>query len=238
MITQQFEHGIEDSLNNALRRYVADAATGTVNEQLLAEIQQYATLIGETKKSPEFPKSILWQLQEVEQKFLDKFNQKRKASVRECERCGRWLVTRSSQPAKYCSLHCACKAKQEKNSRQVSCAKCGKEFLKPVSKMTAKSGLYFCSRACKDAAQRLGGIKEIMPDHYGKSDDYRGLFTEEELFCHRCGYNEFSSSVEIHHIDENHDNNARENLIPLCGCCHRALHRGHWTFSPEPLLRD
>ena len=57
----------------------------------------------------------------------------------------------------------------------VECAKCGKEFYKNESKKkNSKSGLFFCTRTCKDSAQTIGngGIKKIMPPHYGNGNNY------------------------------------------------------------------
>ena len=60
---------------------------------------------------------------------------------------------------------------------------------------------------------------------------YRNLFTEAELVCSRCGYDEFSCAVEIHHKDKDRTNNDKENLIPLCACCHRGLHNNKWKHG-------
>jgi hypothetical protein len=38
--------------------------------------------------------------------------------------------------------------------------------------------------------------------------------------CAECG----DQDVEMHHINGNRDNNNIENLIPLCGSCHRLIH--------------
>ena len=86
---------------------------------------------------------------------------------------------------------------------------------------------------CKDEAQKIGGIKEIMPPHYGtaEKETYRELFQQSEFICRRCGYNEFVGCVDIHHIDENHKNNEKANLMPLCATCHKALHWKLWKLE-------
>lgn len=70
-----------------------------------------------------------------------------------------------------------------------------------------------------------------MPPHFGtaKVVDYRALFEQKEFVCSRCGYDEFSCSVDIHHIDGNRENNDKSNLIPYCANCHKALHGGKWN---------
>lgn len=89
----------------------------------------------------------------------------------------------------------------------------------------SKSGLYFCNRKCKDKAQKLGGIKEIMPSHYGTSEISNKTFIEsiENPQCAGCGENKIYLLC-VHHIDGNHDNNIKENFEIVCGNCHIKRH--------------
>ena len=41
--------------------------------------------------------------------------------------------------------------------------------------------------------------------------------------CAICGWNEDKRILEVHHIDENHDNNELNNLMILCPICHKKL---------------
>ena len=160
-------------------------------------------------------------------RYTDKAGQKRWGIMTCCKQCDKAFPTRISKPAKYCSAQCANKSKQTKVT--VQCSWCSQDFFRRPSRLdnkVSKSGLYFCCRKCKDEAQKLGGIEEIMPPHYGTgTPHYRELFSEEELICARCGYDEFKSCVDIHHIDGNRKNNDESNLIPLCSNCHCAYHR-------------
>ena len=112
------------------------------------------------------------------------------------------------------------------------CALCGKMFHKSASKMLSpKSGLVFCCRAHKDEAQRLGGLREIMPPHYGTS-----LATGSRSFrsmrqrlgglkrCSRCGYDKVPGILVVHHVDRNRLNSSPENLVDLCPNCHSEDH--------------
>jgi hypothetical protein len=172
---------------------------------------------------------------EIKVKFTDSSGQKRRGVVRTCPVCKQEFVSRyqdGKATQKYCSIQCRGKGKQ--NRVEVQCAYCCIYFYKKVSKLKlSKSKFYFCSRQCKDKGQSLkGGIKEIMPPHYGTgSIDYRALFTPEELYCRRCGYKEFDCSVQVHHIDKDRNNNSKENLYPLCANCHWALHKNKWIFK-------
>jgi hypothetical protein len=172
---------------------------------------------------------------------------KRKATRVVCENCGKEALQRttSRSAARFCSQKCGSEHQSKTKSVSVTCRLCNKVFRrKQSSLLNSKSGLYFCSRACKDEAQKLGGVKEIQPPHFGtrtrpkpKSNRknnriaHRKLFQEIELVCARCGYKEFSCSVDIHHKDFNHLNNDKSNLLPLCANCHRSLHYNRWEIE-------
>ena len=141
-------------------------------------------------------------------------------------------VRRSTRKHHICPI-CQEEDKDEKyaESRQeVECAYCKIKFLKPLSKLDrSKSGLYFCCREHKDLAQRLESgqeFQEMRPDHYGTTDskNYREkAFREYEHKCTICDWNEDSDVLEVHHIDENRENNKIDNLIILCPICHKKL---------------
>ena len=114
------------------------------------------------------------------------------------------------------------------------CDMCGVEFSRALSDLKkSRSGHRFCSKKCKDNASKIDGIPGINKSiKSGKYVNYRAKFTDEELVCARCGYKEFTSSVAIHHKDEDRTNNRKEtNLIPLCHNCHNALHNKLWFLS-------
>lgn len=108
----------------------------------------------------------------------------------------------------------------------VKCANCKKDFYKSKLKQkNSKSGLFFCCRACKDKAQRIGGIKEIQPNHYTnklRSTSHKGLIKRIKgiNFCEKCGYNKHIEILQIHHKDRDRNNGDLENLIVLCPNCH------------------
>lgn len=168
----------------------------------------------------------------MENFIIDKWGKKRKVIEKICKYCSNTFLTRDNKPNKYCSLKCGNKANQAELI-SVECAKCKKSFKKKCyTLLNSKSGLYFCNYECKNAAQRIGGIKEIQPPHYGTGKkNYRDNFTEKELYCRGCGYKKFPSCIEIHHIDYNNKNNKKENLLPLCCNCHQEHHRCNIDLS-------
>lgn len=117
---------------------------------------------------------------------------------------------------------------QYKNNRtEVECAYCGKKFIRPNSKLiNSKSGLYFCCREHKDLAQRIVSGEEfttMRPAHYGTIGITNYRVRAFETYPHKCavcGWDEDEDILQVHHINENRQDNAIENLIILCPTCH------------------
>jgi len=142
----------------------------------------------------------------------------------------------SKNRGKYCSALCASKHYHSQpkykaiKTPNVQCGWCKKDFYKaPSRKSASKSGMVFCCRKHKDLAQRLDGLSEIHPKHYGLSTrptaHYRTkAFENLDKKCSRCGYNEYEQLLDVHHKDENKLNNDISNLEILCAMCHRKHH--------------
>lgn len=166
-------------------------------------------------------------------KFTDKYGTKRKGYKKVCESCeDEYVVSKARyEKSKFCSKECRNKGNEREKST-LTCPVCNETFIRLNSTLKAKSGIYFCSVVCKDKAATISqGIEQIWPSFYGTGKDaYRKLFTKKELKCKRCGFDEFKECVDVHHIDGDHTNNDKNNLMPLCSCCHRALHIGLWKL--------
>jgi hypothetical protein len=141
----------------------------------------------------------------------------------------------------FCSQSCSTRnaiALRPKPEPNVSCAHCGIRFYKNFSKQNgSKSKLYFCSREHKDIAQRLGGIKEIMPPHYGtaKTPEYRDkAFAHYPHKCANCGWNKYPDVLEVNHKNIDRSDNSITNLELLCPTCHQVFHyetkTGRYTY--------
>jgi hypothetical protein len=97
------------------------------------------------------------------------------------------------------------------------CPVCNKGFLVKNGSRREKR---VCSKGCSNSYFRSG--KNGIPytpglKRYGAK--YRTLcFSVYPVKCALC---DFDKIVEVHHIDENHDNNDIDNLIPLCPNHHK-----------------
>ena len=136
---------------------------------------------------------------------------------------------------KFCSRKCAGEYNGKRRiitTTNVTCALCSKPFhLSDSKRKNSKSGLYFCSRRHKDMAQRIGGVEEIMPAHYGNGNnaDYRSLiFSVRPKICERCGFDKHQAAIVVHHKDRNRSNNDITNLEVLCANCH---YIEHWNIT-------
>ena len=131
---------------------------------------------------------------------------------------------------KFCSLSCSSKHQKRQSKKvQCTCYFCNESFYRVPSKLkNSKSGLYFCSRTCKDNAQRLhSGIIPLQPSHYnnGHHIRYRRLaFDNLPHLCALCGYSDNPEILEVHHKDCNRKNNSLDNLQILCPNCHAVYH--------------
>ena len=173
-------------------------------------------------------------------KIIEKDGYLRRAVEVVCDNCNkRFLkavrhIKRKPNSKHYCSSKCASEGSRDRVT--LKCSNCNKEFERVPSKMKySKSGLYFCSRECKDAAQCVGGLVEIQPPHYGTGQTkYRELaFNKYPHECTICGYNDYPKILEVHHIDNDRDNNDIDNLVILCPNCHTGVHLDILLLNPH-----
>lgn len=171
-------------------------------------------------------------------RFVDKDGKTRKGEYRNCQYCQQKFLTRIDRSIRYCSHEC--NRADRKCGVFIKCAWCQKEFYKKSCQLrNSKSGLYFCRRKCKDEAQRLGGIQQIMPSHYGTRtspiciDDFNTV----ERKC-ACGESRYYLMC-VHHIDGNRNNNAESNIEIVCYNCHALRHMeqtlGIWHLNYKQL---
>jgi HNH endonuclease len=151
-----------------------------------------------------------------------------------CLKCNKQFTARQTDInrgyGKFCSLSCSTSfTKTKEKLPNTICSYCNIVFYKKPSNLrNSRSGFYFCCRTHKDLAQRIGGIKEIQPPHYGVHEpkrNYRILaFRHLPNQCVECGYCKILNVLDVHHIDHNRSNNNIENLEILCPTCHMERH--------------
>ena len=100
----------------------------------------------------------------------------------------------------------------------LKCAYCGKEFQKLKSKLVAISGKYFCSHTCSNRYKNISIFNPFNSLAYR-----RNAFLVQPHKCALCGWDKDERVLQVHHIDENHNNNDISNLIILCPNCHQYL---------------
>ena len=60
------------------------------------------------------------------------------------------------------------------------------------------------------------------------------IFDEHDGSCALCGKEYSKRGIHIHHIDGDHGNQTKENMIPLCVRCHKLVHE--LLYHPNPAL--
>lgn len=155
--------------------------------------------------------------------------------VRNCKNCNKEFIPPTREVNRgfghYCSRTCG-KTAPRRVVRVVIpnciCSTCGAQIYKsPSKRKNSRSGLYFCSRSCKDKGQRLeSNLPQIHPSHYGKGEhNYREIASRHyDRKCVKCGYCKIPEVLETHHKDRNTSNNHPENLEVLCPTCHMEDH--------------
>ena len=167
---------------------------------------------------------------------------RRRGEQANCLECSVSFIRRKSHSNGkkiFCGQNCFHKHSNKNKQVVVSCYICAVSIIRSKSKVAlSKSGLSFCSRLCKDKAQRISsGVKAIQPCHYGQEcQTYREVAKRTRPFvCCDCGLF-FEPLLTVHHIDGNSKNNNPENLEVLCFTHHALRHlmldgEGKWILS-------
>lgn len=160
-----------------------------------------------------------------------------------CEKHQLEFTTRYENVARSTRKHHICPLCQQENKQKnmvvTTCDYCGEIIAKSPSRI---KDFNFCSRECKDKAQRLESgslFADMRPNHYGQgSSEYRRhAFGEYQHQCAVCGWNEDASILEVHHIDSDRSNGSMDNLIILCPTCHRKLTSKKYILEENRIIK-
>lgn len=106
---------------------------------------------------------------------------------------------------------------------KVTCKECESIFsVIEREKLHPQKEQYFCSRVC---ANSIGGKAKSKKYHYDDVAHYTTIawryHKKECLICKE------QNIVAVHHLNEIHNDNRPENLIPLCPTHHQYMHSKH-----------
>jgi hypothetical protein len=143
----------------------------------------------------------------------------RKLYLKTCPQC----LTDFRAPAHtkaFCSATCS--TKHRSTLVDVECDFCHIQHKRsPSQLLKSKTGLRFCSRECKDEAQKTGSAfnKTLLPHSLDKEYRKHALRIYGAK-CKECSYSATVKMLDVDHIDSNRKNNTIENLQVLCVWCH------------------
>lgn len=146
-------------------------------------------------------------------------NKRTNVAIR-CKTCGHeWSLSPSSimpnNVRQHSFLGCP-----ECKYQEVECSYCHKKFkrLKSQLEKDNKTGYVYCSKECgnRHKNEKATNLKDGTAYR-------RNAFNAYAHKCAICGYEEDERILEVHHLDENRENNKIENLVILCPNCHKKL---------------
>jgi hypothetical protein len=135
-----------------------------------------------------------------------------------------------SGTATFCSKQCQ-NHTQYLNRVKFTCRGCAKLVEASPSRTDKK----YCSIECRSNSARTESVRRQLRKQrrYRNSNRSRNLrkwiWEHKAKKCEICSadYSAHDYCLDLHHIDNNCDNNTPENIAVLCAPCHRKLHKGH-----------
>lgn len=160
----------------------------------------------------------------------------RKYKMFTCKHCGKQFEARVDSPRKYCSRKCdGERKKKELKGYQYVCKQCGKEY-----RSTHKES-FFCSKKCQFELYQ-GENNYGYKGGYSLSEKGYPVRNKNREYVHRLvvekhlGRKLNGKDEQIHHLNEDKQDNRIENLIILTCSEHAKIHqylmgKGHMTYQ-------
>ncbi len=158
----------------------------------------------------------------------------KKGIHKKCKACKKefYVPKYRIKTARFCSIDCQNHKQYIRSKHQFF--KCRKKFEDSPSRALRKK---FCSLDCRAEFQRIykttqekrKAQKILVNNKRGinwSTNNRKHVFALKEKKCEICGYHEYDFCLDIHHKDENPNNNDIKNLLVLCVICHRKYHKG------------
>ena len=167
--------------------------------------------------------------------LVGEYKNKRSPISLHCNDCGyswqtiaNYVVCKGTHKCPNCGLYS--KIKKQKNI--FYCVNCGKQLYRSNSKIQKnKSGYFYCSKKCGNEYKNK--IREENGEWLNSSNYRKKAFLVKEHKCCVCGWNEDERILEVHHIDEDRENNDINNLCILCPTCHRKITLGYYELTED-----
>lgn len=160
-----------------------------------------------------------------------------------CDQCGAEYNTAIIGKRKFCSMECRLAYQTEHNTVTLNCEHCEQPFERETYKI---HGLrQYCSRTCLNA-------DFAYRNYYGENNKYGPewyslrlrTFTFYNFYCQRCDEQFDIHGLQLHHIipyryfPNRDEANNENNLLPLCGPCHRQVHQENDEWYEENFVND
>lgn len=160
-----------------------------------------------------------------------------------CDYCKKDIYKQEWHLQKYKKHFCkkSCHIKYLKQNTQyfiAKCAFCQNEVRKRnFTRKHSKTGLLFCNNLCKN--RFLATHRRWLKDDVFSYSQRREILLEiGDNKCQVCDYDEDIRMLDIHHYDENRNNNKIENLRLVCVWCHLLHHRTENKLSLPPIATE
>lgn len=151
---------------------------------------------------------------------ISPYTNRRNSVIIKCKKCGyEWSYSAASLMPNNTKQHTFIGCPECKYE-EVECNYCHKKFkrLKSQLEKDNKARQVYCSKECGNRHKN-----SLITQIKDGSNYRRNAFLNYPHKCDICGWDEDERILEVHHLDEDRNNNKIENLRILCPICHKKL---------------